>query len=249
MKYIRCLMALALLAGGYSALGQNDDSVVDSDSRVIVAERPVHALTDTSRLTDNKRWDFHLSMGTALAGSRFGSASVFSVTPSVIYRPNDKLTVHASASALNSYTLAPNGYRIEGVRPRSYAPLRHPSAAVAGAVNLAMTYRVNERLWLGASLFHMGGQMASDALMNPFLPPATMMDMNLTAFTASLRYKLREDSFLDMHMTVINDPTGALGPLYYGSLYGGLYGAPYGGIYGGPYGGMYGSSLGNIFGW
>ena len=91
--------------------------------------------------------------------------------------------------------------------------------------------------------------MASDALMNPFLPPATMMDMNLTAFTASLRYKLREDSCLDMHMTVINDPTGALGPLYYGSLYGGLYGAPYGGIYGGPYGGMYGSSLGNIFGW
>ena len=73
MKYIRCLMALALLAGGYSALGQNDDSVVDSDSRVIVAERPVHVLTDTSRLTDNKRWDFHLyGYGTGGVALRIG---------------------------------------------------------------------------------------------------------------------------------------------------------------------------------
>lgn len=242
-------MVLALLAGAYNAMGQNDDSVVASDSRVIVAERPVHALTDTSRLTDDKRWDFHLSMGTALVGSRLGSASVFSVTPSVVYRPNDRVTVRASASALNTYTLAPNGYRIEGIRPRSYAPVRHPSAAVAGAVSVAMTYRVNERLWLGASLFHMGGQMASDVLMNPFLPPTTMIDMNMTAFTAALRYKLREDSFLDMHFTVINDPTGALGPLYYGSPYGGMYGTFYGDMYGGAYGGLYGSSFGNVFGW
>ena len=38
-----------------------------------------------------------------------------------------------------------------------------------------------------------------------------------------MRYRIGEDSFLDIHATFIDDRTGALGPLYFG----GPYGSPY----------------------
>ena len=219
-RYITIVLLLSALSGRMWA--QNDDTVVVSDSRLVVAERPVHLLTDTNRLLkDDRRWQFHLALGSALVGSNTGSASVFTVAPTVIYRPSERLTFKASVASIQSFSLAPDGYAVMGHNVRSLAPYRYPASA--GAVNVSMAYKVNERLTVAASLFHAEGQIASSALMNPWFASGMPMDMNLTAFSAALRYRLREDTFIDMHMTVINDPTGVLGPLYWG----GPYGAPF----------------------
>lgn len=215
-----------MLLGGGVLRAQVDDTVVSVDSRLVVAsDRPMHLLADKSRLLDTlDPWEFHLSMGTAWVGSSFSAASVFGITPTVIYRPNARLKIKGSVSALSSYSLAgPNGYRIEGYTPRSLAPVRYPGSALATSVQLSAAYQVNDRLWIAASFMHMGGDIVPAALMNPWFQPDRPVLLNANTFTASMRYRLTDDSYLQLHMTIIDDRTGALGPL----LFGGPYGSPF----------------------
>lgn len=210
----------------FSALAQKDSIVAMSDglsgSTSIKADRPVHLLTDKSRLNDSLQpMEFHLSMGGGFIGSNYNSASFFGVTPSVIYRPSDKLSFRASASFVNSYSLAPNGYEIQGRRPRNMAPLRDPGA-VASAISMSATYQANDRLWIAGSVMFLNGALASGAIVNPWFAPDMPIELNATAVTAAMRYRVGKDSFLDFHFTFINDRTGALGPL----LFGGPYGSP-----------------------
>ena len=187
------------------------------------AERPIHLLTDTSALMDTTQtWEFHLSMGSAVVGSSFGSASLFGVTPSVIYRPNDRLKVSASVTAIDSWSLSHGNYSIRGYRPNSVTPYRNPGS-VAAAMSLAASYRVNDRLWIAASLIHINGGIESAALVNPWFMGDYPVLLNATAFSAAMRYRLGNDSFLDIHMTIIDDRTGALGPLLFGGPYGSSY--------------------------
>lgn len=223
MKKIIFALFFVFIAG--TTIAQRDSIVTASGELTttsIKADRPVHLLTDKSKLRDTLQpWEFHLSMGGGFVGSSYSSASLFGVTPSVIYRPNEKFTFRASASFLNSYTLAPGGYQIQGRRPRSMAPLRDPGA-VAAAFTMSGTYQVNERLWIAGRIMFLNGALASGMIVNPWFPADMPVELNATAVTAAMRYKISNNSFLDFHLTYINDRTGALGPL----LFGGPYGSP-----------------------
>lgn len=219
----KTFLALFLIFVAFSSMAQRDSIVSATDELTttsIKADRPVHLLTDKNKLRDTLQpWEFHLSMGGGFVGSRYSSASLFGVTPSVVYRPSEKFTLRASASFLNSYTLAPGGYQIHGRRPRSMAPLRDPSA-MATAFTMSATYQVNERLWIAGRVMFLNGAVASSAILNPWFPLDMPVELNATAVTAAMRYKLSDQSFLDFHFTYIKDRTGALGPLFFGGPYG-----------------------------
>lgn len=196
--------------------GAQTDTVVtmSPDLSVVMVLSPVDPVKQTSDTL--KKWDFHLSMGTAFVGSRHSSASLFNISPSVVYRPNERLTVKASASLLNSYSLSPSGYALRGRQPRDMAPLRNPSG-VAASVSVAASYKVNERLMIGAMLWRVDGDLASGANLNPWLGCAAPLYLDATAVTAALRYRFKDNNYLDINMTFVDDRTGALGPLYFGS--------------------------------
>lgn len=193
-----------------------------SRSATIKADRPAHLLTDKSRLTDSlQTWEFHLSMGAGFIGSSYNAASAFGITPSVVYRPSDKFAFRASATFLNSYTLAPGGYHVHGYRPRSMAPLRDPNT-MASSLSMSASYQVSDRLWIAGRVMFLNGALASGAIINPWFAPNMPVELNATAVTAAMRYRITDDSFIDFHFTYIKDRTGALGPL----LFGGPYGSP-----------------------
>jgi len=182
--------------------------------------------------------EVHLSLGSTVVGGKWGSASAFGVTPSIVFRPNERLAVRASLTTMNSYSLMPSGYALRGREQRSLAPVRNYNGA-AVALNVAAAYKVNDRLWVAGSLMHVVGGLASAALVNPWLAADMPMMLDATAFSASMRYRVGEKSYLDLHLMVARDRTGALGPLMYGNPWGGYCGAfnPY-----------YGSLLDNPFG-
>lgn len=205
---------------------QQDTIVSMSDRLVptanIKADRPVHPLANRNSLLDTLQpLEFHLSMGGGFIGSRYSSASAFGITPSVVYRPSEKFTLRTSATVLNSYTLAPGGYHIQGHRPRNMAPLRNPNS-LAMAITMSATYQVSDRLWIAGRVMCLNGSLASGAIVNPWFAPDMPVDLNATAVTAAMRYRIGNDSFIDFHFTYIKDRTGALGPL----LFGGPYGSP-----------------------
>ena len=223
MKRTLLLVILLTIAG--TAAAQRDSVVTisgDLAAPTVKSDRPMHPLSDKSRLLDTiKPWEFHLSMGTAYIGSRYNSASAFGIAPSVVYRPNDKFSFRTSAAFIHSCTLAPGGYQIHGRQQRNMRPLRNPNA-MAMDLDMSATYKVNDRLWVGGELLLLGGTLASGATMNPWLAYGGPIELNATAVTAAMRYRLGTDSFLELHMTYINDRTGSLGPL----LFGGPYGSP-----------------------
>ncbi len=179
----------------------------------------------TLRAQDTATWkplDFHLSLGTAVVGNSHNAASLFTVTPSLVYRPNERTIIKGSFTTLNSYSLTGGNYALHGREPRSMAPLRYPSSlAAVGTVSLA--YKASDRLWIAASLTHVGGELASAAILNPWFQSSRPVLLDATAFTAAMRYKFKNDNTLDLYFTYINDRTGALGPL----LFYGPYGNPY----------------------
>ena len=215
--YIAFLLLLPL-----SASAQVDTVVSASDDIIVTgvpsSVRPMHPLTDKSKLVDDtlQRWEFHLSMGSSIVGTSFSSASLFGITPSIIYRPNDRLKIKASMTALDSYTIATNGYRIRGNEPRSLAPVRYPGST-AGAFNVSASYRVNDRLWIAASLMHVIGGLAAGTLLNPWFVNDSPVPLDATAFSAAMRYRIGEDNYIDIHMSFIDDRTGAMLPFMFGT--------------------------------
>ena len=207
-----CLLLFILLPLTASAQKDSVVSMTDDLSLSLPSSvRPMHPLADKSKLTDTlQKWEFHLSMGGEFVGNRWGSASLYGITPTIIYRPSDRLKIRTSVSMLNSYSLMPQGYSIRGREPRSLAPLRHPNAAAA--LDISATYKVNDRLWLSASLLRLGGSLASGMIVNPWLMGFGPVTLDATAFSAAMRYRMGEDSYIDLQMTVIDDRTGALWP-------------------------------------
>ena len=240
MRKTKIILAIVpLLMAALVARSQDTVVRMSDDLRlanVPKAERPIHPLTDLDKLKDTlQTWEFHLSMGSSFLTGNRGSASLFGITPSVIYRPNDRLTIKATASAFNSYTLSPGGYSLHGRSPRNLAPLRNPGPAAAGTLGVSASWKVNDRLWIAASLMHAGGQLSSAALVNPWLLHDGHVDLDATAFSAALRYKIGDDNFLDLYMTVIDDRTGAMLPLMMGAPFSGSLSDPFGihhGFYG-----------------
>ncbi len=219
-----------------TARSQQDSIVSLSDD--LTVQGPASLRNTSVQPADSvRKWDFHLSMGATVMGGRNLSASGFSITPTVVLTPNDRLKISASASMIDSYSLYPGGYNLGVRETRSLAPVRNPRAAAA-AISIAASYKVNDRLWVAASLMHSSGMLASAALANPWLAGGPV-PLDATAFSAAMRYKVGEKSYLDVHLTVVDDRAGTFGPLYFGG--------PFGGYCGG-YGSFYGSAFDNPFG-
>lgn len=231
-KFNAILLTVFVLAMPMRALSQGDSIVSYSDDLVIAG--PASLRADGGRLAEDslKRWDFHLAMGATMVGGRHLSASGFALTPTVVFRPNERLKISASMSMLDSYSLYPGGYNLGAREVRSLAPVRNAGAAAA-AVSVAASYKVNDRLWIAASLMNVSGGVASAALVNPWLTGVGPVMLDATAFSAAMRYKVGESSFLDLHLTVIDDRMGTLGPLYFGGPFGGYYADPLFGPFGG----------------
>ena len=226
-------MAMAL---AHVASAQGDDIVSATGDislgKIPASSRSMYKNDGKSKLLSDtlQRWEFHLSMGSALTWNRRSSASLFGITPSVVYRPSERFTVKASATLLNSYSLSPSGYVIRGHEPRNLAPLRNPTG-VAGSAMVTALYKVNSRLTLAASLYHVGGDLASGSVFNPWIYGDMPLNFNATAFSAAMRYRIGEDNFLDIHMTFVDDRTGALTPCFYGYPYGAFHSYSYGGLF------------------
>lgn len=228
--YKTITLAAMLLAMPLAARSQ-EDTIVSHSGDIAVGNaptsvRPMHPLGDTGRLLDDdslRRWQFHLSMGTGIVGSRHATSPYFTITPSLTFQPSDRLKINASVTMLDSYSMYPGGYNIRGREVRNLAPVRNYSAAAA-ALSVSATYRASDRLWVAASLFHTSGGLASAALVNPWFPADMPLMLDATAFSAAMRYRIGESSFLDIHLTVIDDRTGAFTPMLFGTPFGGYYG-------------------------
>ncbi len=120
---------------------------------------------------------------------------------------------------LNSFSFGADSYTFRGSNPRSLVPLRNYNAAAA-ALEVAASYKVNDRLWVAASLLHIGGGLASGIIINPWMLGNRPVMLDATAFSAAMRYRIGEDNYLDLQMTIIDDRTGAFGPLFFGAPYG-----------------------------
>ncbi|MCR4828912.1 MAG: hypothetical protein K5864_05560 [Bacteroidales bacterium] len=214
----RLLFILPVLFMLSSRAVAQEDTIVS-----LTADRPIHLLQDPSKLLDTvEPWEFHLSMGAALVGSSFSTASLWSVTPTVVYRPNDRLKIKASATAFESWSLSPHGYRL-GVRDeRDLAPWRPGVSHVGMQADLSVSYQVNDRLWLAASLHHWGGSVASAAVLSPWYFSDAPMELDATAFSAHMRYRIGDDNYLSLHMMYLEDRTGAMLPMMLGYPYGGF---------------------------
>ena len=211
----RFLLLAALFAMmPFSASAQPDSIVNMSDDLSLLPPKSIRSQADTLQ-----KWEYHLSMGGAVVGSSFGSASLYGIKPTVIFKPNDKLKVSASASLLNSFSFGADSYTFRGSNPRSLVPLRNYNAAAA-ALEVAASYKVNDRLWVAASLLHIGGGLASGIIINPWMLGNRPVMLDATAFSAAMRYRIGEDNYLDLQMTIIDDRTGAFGPLFFGAPYG-----------------------------
>lgn len=163
------------------------------------------------------KWEFHCSMGSDFVGSSRGNAIGFSVSPSVVYRPNDLLTIKANMTGFDSYNFGDAGRYLRR-EPRNLAPYRD-RGSVAGSVALSATYKVTDRLWIAASYMHLGGEVASGILVNPWLASPMPMLLDANAFSASLHYRFSDKSYIDIHFTHIEDRTGALTPLLFDNYY------------------------------
>lgn len=215
---IMSVLLLALTALPAVAVAQEDTIVSHSGDlslSVPSSERSMHPLADKSSLTGDtlKRWEYSIAMGAAYVGGTYTSASVFGITPTILFRPNDRLKIKASFTGIDSYSLLPNGYNVGGSEVRNLAPVRNHSNTAVG-VNVAASYKINERLTIAASLMHLSGQLASASIVNPWIMSRGPIGINATAFSAAMRYRIGDDSFLDLHMTIIDDRTGILGPFY-----------------------------------
>jgi len=215
MRKIFFILPLLLAIGVGSVAIAQQDTVRDYTRQLPSSVYSLRPLEDYGKLMDSvPRWQFHVSMGTSLVGNSYDMASLYGITPTVVYRPNNRLKIVGSLTGINSHVLATDGYTIRGREERSLAPYRYPSTALAATV--AAEYQVNDRLWLAASYSRMGGELASGMLVNPWLLTSERpVLLDASSFTAAMRYRFGKDNFLDIHLTVINDRAGTLAPLIY----------------------------------
>lgn len=163
-----------------------------------------------------KRWDCHVALGTGISVGNGITVAYLGVAPEIEYHPSDRFTLVAGFSALNSTD--PSRFYLHGNEPRSLAPRKNSSLALS--VYMAAEYQVNDRLWLAASLFHQGGQLLMPAGFGwwGFVPNGLPLDLDRTGFSAHLRYRIGDDNYLNVHMSIIRDRSSL--PLFYPSYYG-----------------------------
>lgn len=156
------------------------------------------------------KWEPHMSVTTGFVGNSYGDNRLYtSIAPSVTFRPTKKLSFVGGFSVMSDMGLDPN-YLSKPVR--SLAPRRanNGGTGVASAY-VEADYQVNDRLWLAASLYHVGGQYA------PFFGPAngSAFDVSATALSAEAAFRFSDNNYLRLSFTVVRDHTGMMPYMIY----------------------------------
>lgn len=173
---------------------------------------PAKAQHIQERDTIVPRWEPHISVTTGFVGSSYGDNRLYtSIAPSVTFRPTKRLSFVGGIGMMNDLGMDPH-YLVHPVR--SLAPLRSSNGGT-GLVSayVGAEYQVNDRLWLAASLYHLGGQYA------PFFGCAngSAVDVSATALSAEAAYRFSDNNYLRLSFTVVRDHTGMLPYMMYDS--------------------------------
>lgn len=161
------------------------------------------------------KWDYHLTVGTGVVSDFDNQVKgYYMIAPEIEYNPNSRWSIKAGFNAISDM----DSYVFKGREPRSLAPRKNSSTAVG--VHLSAQYQVNDRLWLGATVFHIGGQSSLMYTFNPYYgwQFGAPVDLGITGMSADMRYRIGDSSYLDLHISVMRDQYGTL-PILYDNLY------------------------------
>ena len=160
------------------------------------------ASADTLQLP---KWEPHISVLTGFMGTNYGDNRLYtSVAPSLTYRSNDKWQLHAgfritSDMGLSTLPADPT--------PKSMAPYRHRNGGTdLASAHFSAEYRVNENMWLMATVYHIGGSYAP--LYSPM--PGQVFDVSATALSAAAAFRFGNDNLLRLTFTYVRDHAGTL---------------------------------------
>lgn len=160
---------------------------------------------DTLRLP---RWESHFAATTGFLGTGHGDNRLFTtLAPSVTFRPSPRWAVTGGFGLTSDFGL--NGHYMAQPE-RNLAPVRNGGTTTASAY-IAAEYQATDRLWLAASLYHIGGQYA------PLFGPANggTLDLSATALSAEAAYRFSGGSLLHLSVTVVRDHAGTLPYLWW----------------------------------
>lgn len=145
---------------------------------------------------DTSRLRFHASVGTTVATGFGRTQSLSWVAPSFQLQFSDRLRVNGGFAAAGNLL---GGYQVHGYTPSSLAPRKHGTSL--GALWASAEYKASDRLWLWASVLHLGGY-GQPLWLDGSLP------IGLTAFSGGLAYEFPRGSLLELHFHFVHDHYG-----------------------------------------
>lgn len=154
-----------------------------------------------------KKLDRRLTLEAGV-GNIFGMGYAFTgVAPEVRYHFNERFSLSAGVKVTEGFGLGRN-YGFDGRGGKSLAPRKGGTRLYE--MYVSGEYQVNERLWVAATLLHIGGTI--DFV--PWYGDGTH-NVSATAFSADLRYRTRRGNMLGFHLSYINDKGGLMAPYLY----------------------------------
>lgn len=147
------------------------------------------------------KWEPHLAVGTGFMATSRGDNRLFtSVAPSLTYHASDRLSFYGAFSVVSDLGLNPS-YNVG----RSYAPRRNGGTGLV-SLEAGGEYRLNDHIWLAASVWHAGGEYA------PLFGPlnGSAMDVSATAVSAAAAFRFNNDNYLHLSFTFVRDHAGTL---------------------------------------
>ena len=158
--------------------------------------------------TVSSKWTPHLSVGTGVLGTSHGENRLFnSVAPSLIFRPNDRWALEGGFRVTTAVSVGSGSNSLFDTPARSLAPYKNQGGSTGlVSAHVSASYRANERLWLSAMVYHLGGNYA------PLYGwgAGSEFDVSVTAFSAAATYRFANDSFLHLSFTCLHDTQGTL---------------------------------------
>ncbi len=153
-------------------------------------KEPIHQLPDTSI----SKFNYQISLSTGVISNFHKAEAYIQVAPSFSYQVNSKFRVNAGFSFLSD--LNPNGYIIGKKDEPDLSPRKDKTQMAS--VYVQTEYMPNDRLWISASAFYIGGTLSS--LTSGFGSP---LDLSTFGGVAALRYRIGENTFIDFNVAVI----------------------------------------------
>ena len=185
----------------------------------LMAQRTLHAGQPIVEKTDSvkaPKWEPHLSVSTGFIGSTYGDNRLFtSVAPSIDYCPSDRWRLNAGfriTSDMGFPAISTN---------RDLAPYKREGGTGMVSAHASAEYQVNDRMWLAAAVYHVGGTYA------PFFGfgQGKVLDVSATAISAAAAFRFNDNDFLRLSFTVVRDHYGTLPFMYHDAWMHGGYGA------------------------